>query len=138
LRRRVDYPTLKAEVASHAQAWKAKCVLVEDTGAGTSLVQELRIRVSGITAVKPHGDKVSRMAVASAKIQAGQVFFPERAPWLADLETELFSFPGSRHDDQCDSISQALEENNISFMRWLTPADWRRALEGMSRRRTFF
>jgi tryptophan synthase beta subunit len=27
---------------------------------------------------------------------------------LADLEAELFVFPCSRHDDRCDSISQAL------------------------------
>jgi hypothetical protein len=36
------------------------------------------------------------------------VFFPNRAPWLADLEAELFAFPMAGHDDQVDSISQAL------------------------------
>ena len=80
-------------------------VLVEDAGAGTSLVQELLGEVSGIVAVKPDRDKISRMAVVSAKFESGLVFFPERAPWLADFETELFAFPGSRHDDQCDSVS---------------------------------
>jgi phage terminase large subunit-like protein len=39
--------------------------------------------------------------VASAKFEAGQALLPERASWLPDLEAELFSFPGSRHDDQC-------------------------------------
>ena len=73
-------------------------------------------------AVNPEGDKVSRMAVASAKFEAGQVLLPERAPWLSDLEAELFVFPGSRHDDQCDSISQALLDQNISFMHWITDA----------------
>jgi predicted phage terminase large subunit-like protein len=127
-RGRVDYPALKAKVQSHAEAWKAKRVLVEDAGAGIALVQELQGRVAGIIAVKPEGDKVSRMAVASAKFEAGQVFLPERAPWLPDLESELFVFPGSRYDDQCDSISQALEDNNISFMYWLTPTDWEKIL----------
>jgi len=64
------------------------------------------------------------MAVASARFEAGQVLLPERAPWLADLEAELFVFPGSRHDDQCDSISQALLGKNTSFMTWLTPEEW--------------
>jgi hypothetical protein len=82
----------------------------------TSLVQELKGRVSGIIAVRAEGDKASRMAVASAKFEAGQALLPERAPWLADLEAELFVFPGSRHDDQCDSISQALLDKNNSFM----------------------
>ena len=55
------------------------------------------------------------MAVVSAKFEAGQVFFPKCAPWLADFEAELFSFPGGRHDDQCDSVSQALSEGNVMF-----------------------
>jgi predicted phage terminase large subunit-like protein len=101
-RRRVDYPALKTAVQTLAKQWDADRVLVEDAGAGTSLVQELKGWVSGIVAVKAEGDKVSRMAVASAKFEAGHVLLPERAPWLPDLEAELFSFPGSRHDDQCD------------------------------------
>jgi hypothetical protein len=48
------------------------------------------------------------MSIQSAKFESGQVFFPNRAPWLADLEAELFAFPIGRHDDQVDSISQAL------------------------------
>jgi predicted phage terminase large subunit-like protein len=123
-RQRVDYPALKASVQGLAKKWGARRVLVEDTGAGTSLVQELRGWVSGIVAVKPDGDKASRMAVASAKFEAGQALLPERATWLPDLEAELFVFPGSRHDDQCDSISQALLDKNTSFMDLLTPADW--------------
>ena len=107
-RRRVDYPALKAATREQAKIWNPQRVLIEDTGTGTSLVQELRSSISGIIAVKPQGDKQSRMSVASAKFEAGQVLLPERAPWLADLEAELFSFPVGRHDDQCDSISQAL------------------------------
>ena len=43
----------------------------------------------------------------------GCVLLPERASWLADFEAELFAFPGSRHDDQCDSVSQALSDDNF-------------------------
>jgi predicted phage terminase large subunit-like protein len=111
-------------VQTLAKRWNARRVLVEDAGAGTSLVQELRGRVSAIIAVKPEGDKASRMAVASAKFEASQVLLPERTSWLPDLEAELFVFPGSRHDDQCDSISQALLDKNNSFMAWLSPEDW--------------
>jgi predicted phage terminase large subunit-like protein len=95
--------------------------LVEDAGAGISLVQELRSKVSGIIAVKPDRDKVSRMAVVSSKFEAGQVFLPERAPWLAGFEAELFAFPGSRNDDQCDSVSQALSDENVRFPMSISP-----------------
>lgn len=119
-RGRVDYPALKAKVEGLAKAWKARRVIVEDAGSGTMLVQELRSRVAGIIAVKPEGDKISRMAVASAKFEAGQVFLPEQAPWLADLEAELFAFPGSKYDDQCDSISQALQQHKLGWFQMMT------------------
>jgi predicted phage terminase large subunit-like protein len=108
-------------VQTVAKKWNARRVLIEDAGAETSLVQELKGRVSGIIAVRADGDKASRMAVASAKFEAGQVLLPERASWLPNLEGELFVFPGSRHDDQCDSVSQALLDKNNSFMAWLSP-----------------
>jgi hypothetical protein len=47
---------------------------------------------------------------------------------LADLEAELFAFPGGKYDDQCDSISQALLDHNISWMQMLTPEDWQKIL----------
>jgi predicted phage terminase large subunit-like protein len=118
------YPALKASVQTLAKKWNARRVLVEDAGAGTSLVQELRGRATGIVAIKPDGDKASCMAVASAKFEAGQALLPEWALWLPGLEAELFAFPGSRHDDQCDSVSQAPLDKNNSFMTWLSLEDW--------------
>jgi phage terminase large subunit-like protein len=44
---------------------------------------------------------------------AGVVHFREDAPWLDELMAELLGFPGVRHDDQVDSISQAL-----AFITW--------------------
>ena len=123
-RQRVDYPALKAAVLGRAASWKPTRILVEDAGSGTPLVQELICKVNGIIAVKPEGDKIRRMAAASAKIEAGQVLLPERASWLADLEAELFVFPAGRHDDQCDSVSQALQDTNTSFMDWMTDEDF--------------
>ena len=55
---------------------------------------ELRGKVPGIVAVKPERDKVSRMAIVRVKFESGPVFLPERAPWLAEFERELFAFPG--------------------------------------------
>ena len=65
------------------------------------------------------------MAIQSAKFENGQVLFPKEAPWLADLEDELFAFPHGRHDDQVDSISQALGHKS--------PSQWtKESLEGYS------
>jgi phage terminase large subunit-like protein len=64
-------------------------VLVEDSSAGIALTQELRLGFSSIIPVTAERDKISRMAIASARFEAGQVFLPERASWLPDLEAEL-------------------------------------------------
>ena len=117
-RLRLDYPTLKREVVHHARKWDADEVVVEDAGTGTALLQELEYEVRGLNGHKPERDKQTRMAIASAKIEAGQVFFPEDAAWLPELEAELFAFPGSKHDDQVDSMSQALNHRSDRFMWW--------------------
>ena len=114
-RKRVDYPALKAAVQAQARLYNARRILVEDAGAGTALFQELVGKVSGIVAIKPDRDKESRMAAVSSKFESGLVFLPKSKAWLADFETELFAFPGAKHDDQCDSVSQALWEPNVRF-----------------------
>jgi predicted phage terminase large subunit-like protein len=108
LRGRFDYPTLKARVLEHAGLHKPSKVLIEDAGVGTALVQELRSSHFSVIPIKPEHDKMTRMSIQSGKFESGRVYFPERASWLPELEAELFAFPGSRHDDQVDSISQAL------------------------------
>ena len=117
LRGRYNYPALKTQAISHAKAYKADTVLVEDAGVGTALAKELQDAGLSAIAVKPDHDKRTRMSIQSAKFASGQVFFPKEAPWLADLEAELFAFPNGRHDDQVDSISQALA-HKISEYGW--------------------
>ena len=82
--------------------------MIEDAGIGTALIQELKTAHFSVIPVKPEYDKKIRMSIQSGKFESGQVFFPYEAPWLADFEAELFAFPNGRHDDQVDSISQAL------------------------------
>ena len=125
LRGRFDFPTLRTKVSEHAKLHKASHILIEDAGFGTALIQELKTAHFSVIAVKPEYDKKIRMAIQSAKFENGQVFFPKEAPWLADLEAELFAFPSGRHDDQVDSISQALG--------YKIPSSWTNAsLDGYS------
>jgi predicted phage terminase large subunit-like protein len=95
-----------------AEFHRANKVFIEEVGTAIGLIDELKYTVPGLIGVKPERDKITRMSIASAKFEAGQVFLPERAPWLAELESELFAFPGSKHDDQVDSISQALNADD--------------------------
>jgi predicted phage terminase large subunit-like protein len=108
LRGRFDYPTLKARVLSHAKLHKPGTIMIEDAGVGTALIQDLKKASFSVVPVKPEHDKKVRMSIQSAKFESGRVLFPKQAPWLQDLELEIFAFPRGRHDDQVDSISQAL------------------------------
>jgi predicted phage terminase large subunit-like protein len=94
--------------SSRICASEAGQILIEDAGVGTALVQELRGSQFSVIPIKPEHDKMTRMSIQSGKFESGRVYFPERASWLPELEAELLAFPGSRHDDQVDSISQAL------------------------------
>ena len=119
-RKRVDYPELKAAVQQPClptrSATRARRGRRRRDLARSRVARRGRL---AFVAVKPDRDKISRMAVVSAKFEAGLVFFPERAPWLADFEAELFAFPGGRHDDQCDSVSQALTRRQL----WVPDGD---------------
>ena len=108
-RQHVDYPTLKAEVMRLYQQWQPAAVLVEDKASGQSLIQEMRISTRlPVISILPESDKLTRLSAQSAKFEAGLVWLPESAAWLADYERELLTFPMSAHDDQVDSTSQFL------------------------------
>lgn len=109
-RKRLNYLELKRAVEEQAQLYRPARILIEDKASGTQLIQELRqAGVHAVTPYEPKCDKIMRMDSASSMIEKGFVYLPERAPWLSDLLSELMSFPKGKHDDQADSLSQALD-----------------------------
>jgi predicted phage terminase large subunit-like protein len=108
IRGRFDYPSLKRAVLAAGQRWPKATILIEDKGSGTSLIQDLRHDNISVIGIKPEGDKVTRLYTTQPIFEAGSVIFPREAPWKSDLLAELLAFPNYRHDDQVDSISQAL------------------------------
>lgn len=109
LRDRLEYPELKRKVRQHAEQHRVGIVLIEDTAAGTQLIQELRYEgFARIEACKALGDKVMRMAAQTPVIEGGRVYLPHEASWLPDYEHEMAMFPKGRYDDQVDSTAQAL------------------------------
>jgi predicted phage terminase large subunit-like protein len=107
-RERVDYPELKRAIGRLREKYSGAILLIEDKGSGTSLIQDLRADNISVIAIDPEGDKQTRVAKISAQFEAGSVFFPKSAPWLSSFKAELLGFPNVKHDDQVDSVSQAL------------------------------
>ena len=48
------------------------------------------------------------MNAQAARIEAGSVHRPRQAQWLDEFFQEVLAFPASRHTDQIDALSQAL------------------------------
>ena len=115
LRERLEYSALKERANAHARAYKANKIVIEDAGAGTFLIQELKKLGLPVVAVRPERDKKTRLLMQLAKFEAGLVFFPRQAPWLPEYEAEIFAFPNVRFDDQVDSTSQALAADPSGF-----------------------
>jgi predicted phage terminase large subunit-like protein len=119
VRGRFEYPQLVVEATNLWRKWKVDGIsanlVIEDKGSGTSLIQSLKNQriYADLHHGKFEGDKVMRLTAQAAQFHAGVVHFREDAPWLGDLMSELLGFPGVRHDDQVDSISQAL-----AFINW--------------------
>ena len=106
---RLQYPDLKRKIAELAAKFNANGVLIEDKASGQSIIQDLRAESKlPIIAINPKDDKITRLARVSPLIEAGKLLLPQLAKWRSELESELFSFPNSKHDDVVDAISQFL------------------------------
>jgi predicted phage terminase large subunit-like protein len=109
VRERLEFPDLKRRAIALHMRWRPMATLVEDKGSGTSLLQELRTLGQPGIPFQPSGDKMFRMGAQSVRFEGGSVYMPRAAPWLDGLIAELLAFPAGRHDDQVDSVSQALQ-----------------------------
>ena len=109
-RARLEYPDLLKQIKRHAFRYKAKQVLIEDKGAGTSILQELKGSDKFTTVgIEPKGDKQTRLYTVTHIIEGRRVLLLKDAPWLADFRHEMLLFPKGTHDDQVDSVSQFLK-----------------------------
>lgn len=86
--------------------------LIEDKANGPAIMDTLRDEIAGIKPVQPMGSKEARARAVTAEVESGNVYLPHPTefPWVADLLSELRAFPTGAHDDQVDTLTQALTE----------------------------
>lgn len=108
-RGKLEMPELCRKVIDLSDRFNPERVLIEDKASGTALMQALRAQYfHKAVGCEPKGDKVVRFSGVTPTIEGGHVFLPQTALWLDDYLHELCGFPGTKHDDQVDSTSQAL------------------------------
>lgn len=122
-RGRYEYPRLRQTALALAERFDPTAIVIEDASTGIALAQDLKDLGRYRTRPVPvDRDKVTRLYVQAAKFEAGHVYFPRHATFLPDLEAELLTFPQGKHDDQVDSITQALAFKAFGYdatMQWV-------------------
>lgn len=108
-RGKLTYPELKKKVKELAERFRPNTILVEDTSAGTPIIQELRQTTSlPLKPIVVSKDKMTRLQQAAARFESGRVLFPMHQHFNADMIAELTGFPNCEHDDIVDAVSQYL------------------------------
>jgi predicted phage terminase large subunit-like protein len=101
---------MRDQIAVLAEQWKPDLVLIEDTSSGMGLIQLLKEQSwLNVYGRRPKDDKETRMSRHQGRFEAGRILLPVEAPWLADFESELLSFPNGRYDDQVDAFMLFLD-----------------------------
>lgn len=108
---------------------------VEDKSSGMQLLQLMKRGgdvggvkfepIAGLVAVDPGNvGKVERARIHTLpRVEAGQVYLPEGAPWTEDFVSEHAEFPSGTHDDQVDALSQGLSRV-ADTQRYAGIRDW--------------
>lgn len=108
-RERLEADELLATAKRLAQKFGANQIVVEDVQGGTGLIQQLRKQISAkVIAKVPQEDKEARLRSVQFMVRQGALLLPQDTEWLEAFERELLGFPSARHDDQVDSLTQAL------------------------------
>lgn len=87
-------------------------LLYEDVASGIGFGQALSEKyICTPIPITPIHDKATRLINISNRIENGECLFPNNMPvWWEAFERELITFPHSKHDDQCDALSQLLSQ----------------------------
>lgn len=80
-------------------------ILVEDKANGSAIIETLRKKFRSVIAIEPYGSKISRANAVSPIVEAGNVHIKEEH---SDLIDQAVDFPNTDHDDDVDSMTQAL------------------------------
>jgi predicted phage terminase large subunit-like protein len=114
IKRRMEFPELKALSMEEYQEWEPDAFIVEKKSSGTPLYQEMRragVMVQEYTPVRGTANnpnsKMARLNSVSDIISSGLVWVPPKR-WAEELVEEVAGFPFAQNDDQVDTTIMAL------------------------------
>ena len=102
--------TVQSIRGHHALYPKVETIVVEDKANGSAVIETLQKEIPGVVGINPEGGKVARAFSMQGEQEAGNIFLPD--PTVdPDIETflgEVSAFPSVTHDDETDSMTQAI------------------------------
>lgn len=104
-RARMEGPDILPRVDAMRKKHRASFAGIETVAFQLSIVQAARRANIPVREIPADKDKTVRAIAATPHMEAGKVWLPLEAPWLADFEAEIFSFPNATHDDQTDTLT---------------------------------
>ena len=106
---KMDFTTSVTAIRDMTTKWpKARAKVVEDKANGPAIIDYLGKTIPGMIPFNPKGSKEDRALSVAPYFEAGNVLFPEFAPWKADLIDDLLRFPGTTYKDTVDATVQAI------------------------------
>lgn len=118
-----DFTTaLKKVIAFHnhcTDKWgNVRKTYIEEAANGIAIINTVKGYIPRIKPIKASVSKTERLSNAAPTIECGDAIFPHRsiAPWIDDLIEELVIAPNGTLDDQCDALSQYINNEHNSFI----------------------
>jgi predicted phage terminase large subunit-like protein len=111
VRARMSFSTTVQAVEALKKKWpQTRETLIEDKANGPAVIDVLKAKIPGILPVEPDGSKLARAHAVAVYWESLNVFIPhpDLYPWVRPFVSELTAFPAGAHDDQVDSMTQAL------------------------------
>ena len=121
VRDRMEAPEVLAKLWEMQRRWRAAYVGIETHGYQLATFQTAMRNGLPVRRLEAHADKVARATTAQVRMENGQVWFPEDAPWLPAIEHELLTFPKGAHDDFVDALAYAAIEVEANLLPDLGP-----------------
>lgn len=106
---KMDFVTSVAAIKNMtAKHPEARAKVIEDKANGPAIMSYLKKDVAGMVAYNPKGSKEDRALSVAPYFEAGNVYFPENAPWVMDLIDDLVKFPSGTYKDTVDATVQGI------------------------------
>lgn len=110
VRKKMDFNDAFSQIIFLSHKYDNPQFIIEKSANGHALLSTLKNYKIKTKEVIPTGSKQSRLISVSPYFESKKIFFidPKLNGQIEDCINELVSFPYSKHDDFCDSLSQGI------------------------------